>query len=236
MDLSWYLFAMKYVIKHAYTKKGLIMSEGRDIYHELPQKVLLRTADVYQTNVDNGVVGYSDTLLAIVANFKNNGIPEGANAQSMVGKSKRGEVAFRLFARINPETRIIEAAGFKTRGCLAMTGCASAACAMIEGKTLDEALTITTEDIRTAVDGVHANKANTLTFAVEAIRALVGDFWVRSGASLAELDAIVPCDTYSVACLMCEHCSLRDIRTDLLMADWDDEEAAQPVIAGGEQA
>lgn len=227
---------MKYVIKHAYTKKGLIMSEGRDIYHELPQKVLLRTADVYQTNVDNGVVGYSDTLLAIVANFKNNGIPEGANAQSMVGKSKRGEVAFRLFARINPETRIIEAAGFKTRGCLAMTGCASAACAMIEGKTLDEALTITTEDIRTAVDGVPANKANTLTFAVEAIRALVGDFWVRSGASLAELDAIVPCDTYSVACLMCEHCSLRDIRTDLLMADWDDEEVAQPVIAGGEQA
>lgn len=227
---------MKYVIKHAYTKKGLIMSEGRDIYHELPQKVLLRTADVYQTNVDNGVVGYSDTLLAIVANFKNNGIPEGANAQSMVGKSKRGEVAFRLFARINPETRIIEAAGFKTRGCLAMTGCASAACAMIEGKTLDEALTVTTEDIRTAVDGVPANKANTLTFAVEAIRALVGDFWVRSGASLAELDAIVPCDTYSVACLMCEHCSLRDIRTDLLMADWDDEEAAQPVIAGGEQA
>ncbi|MEY8561607.1 iron-sulfur cluster assembly scaffold protein [Eggerthellaceae bacterium 3-80] len=199
------------------------MSEGRDIYHEPPQKVLLRTADVYQTNVDNGVVGYSDTLLAIVANFKNNGIPEGANAQSMVGKSKRGEVAFRLFARIDSATHLIEAAGFKTRGCLAMTGCASAACAMIEGKSLEEALEITTEDIRKAVDGVPANKANTLTFAVEAIRALVGDFWVRQGVTLAELDQRVPCDTYSVACLMCEHCSLRDIRTDMLMAEWDDD-------------
>ena len=30
----------------------------------------------------------------------------------MVGKSKRGEVAFRLFGRINPETRVIEAAGY----------------------------------------------------------------------------------------------------------------------------
>ena len=100
------------------------MSEGRDIYHEPKQKVLLRTADVYQTEVDDEVAGYSDKLLAIVADYHNGGRPEGMNAQAMVGKSKRGEVAFRLFGRINPETRVIEAAGFKTRGCLAMTGCA----------------------------------------------------------------------------------------------------------------
>ena len=99
------------------------MSEGRDIYHEPKQKVLLRTADVYQTEVDDEVAGYSDKLLAIVADYHNGGRPEGMNAQAMVGKSKRGEVAFRLFGRINPETRVIEAAGFKTRGCLAMTGC-----------------------------------------------------------------------------------------------------------------
>lgn len=98
------------------------MSEGRDIYHEPKQKVLLRTADVYQTEVDDEVAGYSDKLLAIVADYHNGGRPEGMNAQAMVGKSKRGEVAFRLFGRINPETRVIEAAGFKTRGCLAMTG------------------------------------------------------------------------------------------------------------------
>lgn len=109
------------------------MSEGRDIYHEPKQKVLLRTADVYQTEVDDEVAGYSDKLLAIVADYHNGGRPEGMNAQAMVGKSKRGEVAFRLFGRINPETRVIEAAGFKTRGCLAMTGCASATCSMIEG-------------------------------------------------------------------------------------------------------
>ena len=181
------------------------MSEGRDIYHEPKQKVLLRTADVYQTEVDDEVAGYSDKLLAIVADYHNGGRPEGMNAQAMVGKSKRGEVAFRLFGRINPETRVIEAAGFKTRGCLAMTGCASATCSMIEGRTFDEALALTIEDVR------------------EAVRALIGDFLAREGAGLAELDAVVPCDSYSVACLMCEHCSLRDTRTDLFVAAMDGE-------------
>ena len=198
------------------------MSE-RDVYHEPPTRVLLRTADVYQTESMDAVESYSDRLLAIVADYRNGGKPEGMNAQAMVGKSKRGEVAFRLFARINPETRVIEAAGFKTRGCLAMTGCASATCEMIEGATFDEALAVTAEDIRRAVDGVPAGKANTLTFSVEAIRALIGDFLAREGASLEELDAVVPCDTLGVACLMCEHCSLRDTRTDLLLASMDEE-------------
>ena len=47
-----------------------------------------------------------------IADYHNGGRPEGMNAQAMVGKSKRGEVAFRLFGRINPETRVIEAAGY----------------------------------------------------------------------------------------------------------------------------
>ena len=28
---------------------------------------------------------------------------------------------------------------------------------------------------------------------------------------------MVPCDLYGVDCLMCEHCSLRDTRNDMLM-------------------
>ena len=178
----------------------------------------LRTADVYQTTVNDGVAGYSDTLLSIVANFKNSGRPEGFNAQSMVGKSKRGDVALRLFAVINPETDVIERAGFKSRGCLAMTACASVICTMIEGKTLTEALTITKEDVREAVDGVPFDKAHTLVFAIEGVRGLVGDWLVRCGATLADLDRDLPCDQCSVDCLQCEHCSLRDTRIDLLVA------------------
>ena len=56
------------------------MGDGRDVFHEPAERALIRTADVYQTNLDEGVAGYSDTLLSIVANFTNSGKPEGYNA------------------------------------------------------------------------------------------------------------------------------------------------------------
>lgn len=185
---------------------------------EADARRVIRTADVYQTNVDDGTVGYSDTLLSVVANFRNAGVPEGFNAQSMAGKSKKGEVALRLFAVVDPDTERIEHIGFKSRGCLAMTACASAVCLMVEGKTLDEALSVTPEMLYEALDGIPAGKGNTAVFAAEAVRALVGDWMIRRGASLSDLDRRVPCDPDSVSCLMCEHCSLRSSRIDLLVA------------------
>ncbi|MCI8367515.1 MAG: hypothetical protein HFJ66_07995 [Eggerthellaceae bacterium] len=193
------------------------MGDTRDVFFEPQERAVIRTADVYQTQIEVGTTGYSDTLLNIVATFKNSGRPEGFNAQSMVGKSKRGEVALRLFARINPETEVIEQAGFKSRGCLAMTACASVICDLIEGKTLPEALTVTTEDVLEAVDGVPWDKSYTPDFAVEAVRALYGDWLYRNGATLAQLNEQLPCDENSLSCLKCEHCSLRDTRTDLLV-------------------
>ena len=126
--------------------------EGRDIYHEPDDRALIRTKDVYQTELDNGVEGYSETMLAIVANFKNAGKPEGFNVQSMVGKSKRGEVALRLFAVVDDSVAdpVFVKVGFKSRGCLAMTGCASAICSMIEGKTFSQALELTPKDVELA--------------------------------------------------------------------------------------
>ena len=208
------------------------MGESRNVYVELEDKVLLRTADVYQTAVGDDVESYSDTLLAVVANFKNAGRPEGFNAQSMAGKSKRGEIACRLFAVVDPDTRIVRKAGFKARGCLAITACASVVCSMMEGRRLEDALAITVDDVREALDGVPAGKTNTLYFAVEAVRGLVGDYLVREGATLAELDAVVGCDESSVACMMCEHCSLRTMRTEMLVDALEEGAAAAGGAAG----
>lgn len=208
------------------------MGESRNVYVELEDKVLLRTADVYQTAVGDDVESYSDTLLAVVANFRNAGRPEGTNAQSMAGKSKRGEIACRLFAVVDPETRVVRKAGFKARGCLAITACASVVCSMMEGRVLEDALAITVDDVREALDGVPAGKTNTLYFAVEAVRGLVGDYLVREGATLAELDAAVGCDEASVACMMCEHCSLRTMRTEMLVDALEGaKEAGAPAAA-----
>lgn len=197
--------------------------DARNVYIEPEDRAVIRTKDVWQTEIDNGVAGYSETMLAIVANFNNSGAPEDYNAQSMVGKSKRGEVALRLFAVIDDgpiqaggEPEIVSA-GFKTRGCLAMTGCASAICHMIEGKTFSEALAISVDDVKAAVDGVPFDKAHTPIFAVEGVRALIGDWYYKNGINLAALNEILPCNQSSIDCLMCEHCSLRDTRVELLV-------------------
>lgn len=213
--------------------------DSRNIYIEPEDRALIRTSDVWQTEIENGVAGYSETMLAIVANFDNSGAPEGYNAQSMVGKSKRGEVALRLFAvvdagpvRAGGEPEIVNA-GFKTRGCLAMTGCASVICHMIEGKTFSEALAITADDVKRAVDGVPYDKAHTPIFAVEAVHGLIGDWYYRQGLTLAEMNQVIPCDEASVNCLMCEHCSLRDTRVELLVDEARAKQAATKAQAAG---
>ncbi len=202
------------------------MSE-RNVYRIPEDKVLLRTADVYQTEAEDDIDSYSDRLLAIVADFKNSGKPEGYNAQSMVGKSKRGEVACRLFARIDPATGIIEAAGFKSRGCLAMTACASAACLLIEGKPIEDALSITLEDIRECVDDVPSGKVNALHFAACAIKALVGDFLISQDADLAELEEACQCDENSISCIMAEHCSYRQSLREMRMDEIEKKRAIE---------
>lgn len=195
--------------------------EGRNLYVEPADRALIRTKDVYQTELDNGVDGYSETLLSIVANFKNSGKPENFNVQSMVGRSKRGEVALRLFAEVDDSVSdpVFVKVGFKSRGCLAMTGCASAICSMVEGLTFSQALALTPADVERAVDGVPVDKKHTPVFAIEAVRGLVGDWMYRCGMSLAEMNEKLPCDELSVACLMCEHCSLRATRVDMLVAE-----------------
>lgn len=195
--------------------KESIVGDSRNVYVVPDDRAVLRTADVYQTEVEAGTAGYSDTLLSVVANFTNSGAPEGYNAQCMVGKSKRGEVALRLFAVIDPETETFVKVGFKTRGCLAMTACASTICSMIEGKGFDEALAIAPDDVKAALGGVPSDKVHTAYFAAEGVRALIGDYLLWQGATLDELDRIVPCNEYSISCIVCEHCSLRDGRIEL---------------------
>ena len=195
------------------------MGEGRDIYHEPEDQVLLRTEDVYQTTADKGVSRYSEQFLALIASFDNSGQPEGSNCRCTVGKSKRGEIFVRLFARVNPQTRVIEAAGFKAHGCLAIIGCASMVCTLIQGRTLSAALELGIGELSEAVGGVPEEKHNTLYIAVESVRALVGDYLLREGRSVAELDEAVPCNEYSVGCTMCEHCSLRDARIEKQLAE-----------------
>lgn len=195
----------------------MAQDDVRNVYKEIPNRLVIRTEDVWQTQTEIGVKGYSETLLRVVANFTNSGIPEGCNARGMAGKSKRGEVACQIFTVINLETRTILHAGFRSRGCIGMTASASQMCTMIEGLTIEAALRITPNDIIQALDGLPPDKKECATFAVEATHAMVGDFLLSEGG-LDLQNEIAPCDENSIACIMCEHCSLRDLRVQHMFA------------------
>ncbi len=175
----------------------------------------LRTPDMYQIENDAPITEYSERSLNLIADTKNGGIPNGANAFCSVGKEKRGTVQMQLFAVVDPETETFVEVGFRSHGCLAAIACATALADMLRGKTFAEALAITSQDILEAVDGLPVGRKYTLTYAVEAVRALVGDYLLRiKGYTIAQLNEIVRCDNMCPNCLLTENCSLRDERVD----------------------
>lgn len=175
----------------------------------------LRTPDMYQIENDAPISEYSDKTLDLIADAANGGIPEGANAFCSVGKEKRGTVQMQLFARIDPATETFEEVGFRSHGCLAAIGCATVLATKLRGMTFEQALAITREELDEELGGIPKSRIYTLLFGVEAVRALIGDFYLRiKGYSLAELTQAIPCDYHCVNCLLTENCSLRDERVD----------------------
>ena len=178
----------------------------------------LRTPDMYQIENDAPITEYSDVLLDLIADTAHGGIPDGANAFCSVGKEKRGTVQMQLFAVIDPETESFGAVGFRSHGCLAAIGCAAALAEMLPGKTFAEALAITKDEIRDRLGGVPSSKLYTLMLATCAVKAVIGDFYLRvKGAGTDEFDRLFTCEGMSVDCLMTENCSLRDLRVDEYM-------------------
>ena len=182
----------------------------------------LRTPDMYQIEKDAPISEYDRKTIELIAATSNGGVPDGANAFASVGKEKRGTVQMQLFALIDADEERFREVGFRSHGCLAAIACAIALSDLLRGKTLSEALAITADDIQEVTGPLPTSRAYTLVFALEAIRALVGDYLVHTRqATLAELDALVPCERLSVPCMLTENCSLRDSRVELEMRERD---------------
>ena len=180
----------------------------------------LRTPDMYQIENDAPITEYADATLDLIADAINCGIPDGANAFCSVGKEKRGTVQMQLFARIDPDTETFEEVGFRSHGCLAAIGCAALLANKLPGKTFEQALAITKEELDEELGGLPKSRIYTLVFGIEAVRALIGDYCLRiKGYSLAQLTQEIPCDYMCVNCLLTENCSLRDERVDQEMRE-----------------
>ena len=136
-------------------------------------------------------MAYSDKVIDHYNNPRNVGTLDKTSGEvgtGLVGAPECGDV-MRLQIRVNPETKVIEEAKFKTFGCGSAIASSSLATEWVKGKTVDEALAITNTDIVKELS-LPPVKIHCSVLAEDAIRAAIGDWKKKNGVSEAAPAAV----------------------------------------------
>ena len=132
----------------------------------------------------NTIMAYSKQLIDHYENPRNVGSMDKQDPNvgtGLVGAPACGDV-MKLQIKVNPETKVIEDAKFKTFGCGSAIASSSLITELVKGKATDEATKIRNTDIATTL-ALPPVKIHCSVLAEDAIKAAIKDYEVKCGCS-----------------------------------------------------
>ena len=125
---------------------------------------------------------YSEKVLEHFANPRNVGVIENPDGEGEVGNPVCGDV---MKITIRVEDGRIADVKFQTLGCGAAIATSSMITEMAKGKTLDEAVTISRDDVAGELDGLPPAKMHCSNLAADALRAAIEGYRTKQEDSAA---------------------------------------------------
>jgi nitrogen fixation protein NifU and related proteins len=132
-------------------------------------------------------MAYSEKVVEHYKNPRNVGSLDKSDKNvgtGLVGAPECGDV-MKLQMKVNPETRVIEEAKFKTFGCGSAIASSSLATEWVKGKTVEEALAIKNTDIVREL-ALPPVKIHCSVLAEDAIKAALSDWKHKQGETEAK--------------------------------------------------
>ena len=124
---------------------------------------------------------YSEKVLEHYQNPRNVGKIEDADGVGVVGNPVCGDM---MMITVKVRDDRIEDIKFKTFGCGAAIATTSMVTELVKGKTIEEALQVTNQDVAEALDGLPPIKMHCSLLAEEAIKAAVEDYREKLKATI----------------------------------------------------